>query len=56
MLFTDTRFVSSVLHPQYDVAPDDRRFLMIRRQLGDAAGTLVLVRNPFDELRPLVPR
>ena len=38
------------LHPQYAVAPDDRRFLVLRSVTGAESDRLVLVENWFDEL------
>jgi serine/threonine-protein kinase len=39
---------------QYDVAPDDRRFVMIRESNGDASGTVVYVENWLAELEAKV--
>ena len=40
----------------YDVAPDDQRFLMARRQMSDGAGaSFVIVQNFFEELNRLAP-
>jgi serine/threonine-protein kinase len=36
---------------QYDVAPDDRHFVMIRESSGDALGNVVYAENWFAELR-----
>ena len=44
-----------MLHPQYDVAPDDSRFLMIRQTGGDDEPRMILVQNFFEELERLVP-
>lgn len=38
------------LHPQYAVAPDDRRFLVLRPVTGAESDQLVIVENWFDEL------
>jgi Tol biopolymer transport system component len=59
-----TTFVAGVPHPlfslsgyrsarnrqQYDVTPDDRRFVMIRESSGDVPGNVVYVENWFGEL------
>jgi len=37
--------------PQYDVAPDDRRFVMIRDRADDARGQVVYVENWLEELK-----
>ena len=44
-------------HRQYDVSPDDQRFVMLRIGDGDGdVGTeLSLVQNFFEELKRLVP-
>ena len=55
VLFTDATLHSSILHPQYDVAPDGR-FLMIRQLRGEAAGRVILIQNFVDELKRLMPR
>ena len=39
---------------QYDVAPDDRRFVMIRQRGGDARAEAVYVENWFAELKAKV--
>ncbi|MEO6444361.1 MAG: protein kinase [Gemmatimonadaceae bacterium] len=51
VLFSDAGLLSSVLHPEYDVASDDQRFIMVRQRRGSATGTLILMLNLFDELR-----
>ncbi len=56
VLFTDVTLHTSNLHPQYDVAPDDRRFLMIRQRRGEDTGRLVLIQNYLGQLRQLAPR
>lgn len=40
----------------YDVSPDGRRFLMVKRPSNRAAPQIVIVQNWLDELRRLVPR
>jgi DNA-binding SARP family transcriptional activator/Tol biopolymer transport system component len=47
-LFPAARFTSLRASPQYAVAPDDRRFLMIR---AGAPDKLIVVENWFEELR-----
>ena len=39
----------------FDVAPDDQRFLMIKSNAAEAARTLNVVLNWFEELKRLVP-
>ena len=39
----------------YDVAPDDTRFIMIRRAGGATGGELVVVVNWFEELKARAP-
>ncbi len=41
-------------HPQYDVAPDDQRFVMIRNRGVEEAGELIVVENFFEELKAKV--
>ena len=55
MLFAATEFLSSPVSVQYDVTPDDQRFIMIRQLGEDTAGELFLVQNFFEELKRLVP-
>jgi len=47
-LFPAAGFTSLRFAPQYAVAPDDRRFLMIRAGTPDK---LIIVENWFEELR-----
>ena len=56
VLFSAAEFLSNRGHPQYDVAPDDQRFIMIRG-VADVGATpkLILVQNFFEELKRLVP-
>ena len=54
-LFPATQFRSFANHQQYDVTPDDQRFIMIR-QAGEAVlGELTWVQNFFEELKARVP-
>ncbi len=55
-LFPVTGYTSARNRQQYDVAPDGRRFLMIRDRDGGAQGTTVFVENWFDELRRKLER
>ncbi len=41
-------------YPQYDVAPDDQRFVMIRNRGVEETGELIVVENFFEELRAKV--
>ncbi len=42
-------------HQQYDVMPDDQRFVMIRPQnIGSEAVELIVVENWFEELKAKV--
>jgi len=50
-LFSVAGYHSARNRQQYDVSPDDRRFLMIRELGGDAPGEVVYVENWFQELR-----
>ncbi len=56
-LFVDERYSMGGLHPPYDIAPDGRRFLMIRTVETDDAEEeprLVLVQNFLEELKTKV--
>ena len=55
VLFSATAYLANVNHRQYDVAPEDERFIMIRPVGGDVEGRLILVQNFFEELRARVP-
>jgi serine/threonine-protein kinase len=55
VLFAGTAYAQDDTHRQYDVSPDDRRFLMIRERGGER-GSLVLVDNWFQELIAKVGR
>jgi Tol biopolymer transport system component len=50
-LFSVAGYRSARNRQQYDVAPDDRRFLMIREHSGGHGGDLVYVENWFEELK-----
>ena len=51
-LFPAGAYLSFDRGAQYAVAPDDRRFLMIRQVPGNASDELVVVDNWFEELKP----
>ena len=53
-LFPLSGYRSARNRPQYDVSPDDRRFLMIREFNDDSGEELVYVENWFSELRSKV--
>jgi eukaryotic-like serine/threonine-protein kinase len=47
--------LSSVSGRTYDISPDGRRFLMVKRPANRAPPQIVIVQNWFEELRRLVP-
>jgi eukaryotic-like serine/threonine-protein kinase len=49
-LFSTAPYRGARNHPQYDVAPDGRRFLMIREPPVDPRGSTIYVENWFTEL------
>jgi serine/threonine-protein kinase len=49
-LFPVTAYATAVNRPQYDVGPDDRRFMMIRRPARGSRQEAVLVENFFADL------
>jgi len=51
VLFQAARYFSFARGLEYAVAPDDRRFLMIRRAAGGTPDELVVVDNWFEELK-----
>jgi hypothetical protein len=53
-LFPVTAYANAVNRPQYDVAPDDSHFIMIRRPDREAGQDLVLVEHFFADLRAKV--
>jgi serine/threonine-protein kinase len=55
-LFALTRFAQSAAHQQYAVAPDDRRFVMIRATEATRMDQLIVVENFFEALRARVGR
>ena len=55
VLFSATEFQGSSAHRQYDLRPDDQRFIMIR-QTGDVDATEpIIVQNWFEVLKARVP-
>ena len=54
VLFRSSDYLSGLLHPQYDVSPDDQRFVMLRPLGTDEPGSLILVQNLFEELQKRV--
>jgi serine/threonine-protein kinase len=53
-LFSVSGYRSARNRQQYDVAPDDRHFVMIRESTGDARSNVVYVENWFEELKARV--
>ncbi len=53
-LFSTQGFRSASGHQQYDVTPDDQRFVMIRNPVADEASELIVVENFFEELKAKV--
>jgi hypothetical protein len=54
-LFSVTGYASARNRQQYDVAPDDRRFIMIKEP-ENTGGEVVYVENWFSELKERVKR
>ncbi len=54
VLFSTQGFRTYPYHQQYDVTPDDQRFVMIRNRRGEEAGELIVVENFFEELKAKV--
>jgi hypothetical protein len=54
VLFSSRGYDASRWHQNYDVAPDDQRFVMIRSLEGADAGELIVVENFFEELKAKV--
>jgi hypothetical protein len=50
-LFPAAGYTSLRFTPQYAVAPDDRRFLMVRPLATSTPDKLIVVENWFEELR-----
>jgi hypothetical protein len=55
-LFPVGAYANAINRPQYDVGPDDRRFLMIRRPQRGSRQEVVLVENFLADLRAKVKR
>jgi serine/threonine-protein kinase len=53
-LFSVAGYRGAINRPQYDVTPDDRRFVMIRELGANAPGELIYVENWFEELKAKV--
>ena len=54
VLFPAGNFYDDLYHPRYDLSPDDRRFVMIKRG-GDLEGTeLIMIENWIEELKAKV--
>ena len=51
VLFSMRDYPSVPNHPNYDVGPDDQRFIMIRLEEGDVESDIVMVVNWFEELK-----
>ena len=54
-MFSAAEFHSSLVSPQYDVAIDDQRFLMLCPAGDLNSGRLLLVQNLFEELKERLP-
>jgi len=50
VLFKSANYLRDDSHREYDVSPDDRRFLMVRPRSTGANANLVMVENWFTEL------
>ena len=50
-LFSLDGYRNNAFRHQYDVTPDDQRFVMIRRVGGEDVGELIVVENFFEELK-----
>ncbi|MCH7474367.1 MAG: PD40 domain-containing protein, partial [Gemmatimonadetes bacterium] len=51
VLFSMRDFPAVTNHPNYDVSPDDQRFIMIQFQEGEVESDVVMVLNWFEELK-----
>jgi hypothetical protein len=51
VLFPAGEYLAFARGAQYSVAPDDQRFLMIRRVPGGVPDELIVVDNWFEELK-----
>ena len=52
-LFSMRDYAVGPNHANYDIGPDDQRFLMIQLEEGDVESDVVMVLNWFEELREL---
>ncbi len=50
-LFSVERYKTDAFHRGYDVTRDDQRFLMIRQEVGEDEGELILVLNWLEEVK-----
>ena len=50
-LFSVVRYRPGPFHRGYDVTRDDQRFLMIRQEVGEDEGYLILVLNWLEEVK-----
>jgi hypothetical protein len=56
VLFTETAYLrESVARAPYDVSPDGKSFLMVRREPGSIPTRIKIVLNWFEELKKRVP-
>jgi len=53
-LFSVAQYANAINRPQYDVGPDDRRFVMIRRPVSETRQEVVLVENFPEDLKAKV--
>ncbi len=49
------RITQGFIYPQYDVSPDDHRFVMSQIEEAASHAELILVQNFCEELKRLVP-
>jgi len=56
ILFPASSYTLAGNYPLYDVAPDDRRFLMVRGVAGATETELILTENWFEELKARAQR
>ncbi len=54
VLFSMRDYPAVPNHPNYDVGPDDQRFIMIQLEEGDVESDIVMVLNWFEELKAKV--
>jgi Tol biopolymer transport system component len=50
-LFSAREFLNSVTHTDYDISPDDKRFIFVRPIGGTSQDKLIFVENWFEELK-----